>query len=195
MNKSINLILILLVFLLSSCQFLENQQLTQTSQLKTNQSCFQYSLHSENAFTYIPANNFDSNKVVQGQKLYIPFYSQLYSLQGNNPLNFSGTLNIHNTSENEVIKITRVDYFNTSGQLVKQCIEGNHLELFPLATVSFGITSEDDSGGSGANFIVEWVSEVPVSDPRVEIIMLVGAGSRGYSFLTSAQVVEEFAAQ
>ena len=107
-------------------------------------------------------------------------------------LDLRGTLSIRNTSETDEIRITRVHYFNSSGKLVKNCLESKHQVLSPLASTEFGITRKDDSGGSGANFIVEWVSEKSVSDPVVEVIMITASGNQSYSFMSHGRVIKEF---
>ena len=119
--------------------------------------------------------------------------SQLYQAEGfGQKLDLRGTLSIRNTSETDEIRITRVHYFNSSGKLVKNCLESKHQVLSPLASTEFGITRKDDSGGSGANFIVEWVSEKSVSDPVVEVIMITASGNQSYSFMSHGRVIKEF---
>ncbi|WP_083862327.1 DUF3124 domain-containing protein [Baaleninema simplex] len=64
--------------------------------------------------------------------------------------------------------------------------------LFPIATTEFGIRREDETGGSGANLIVEWVFVTSVSDSVIEVIMAIASRTQGYRFLTSRRVIKEF---
>jgi hypothetical protein len=56
-----------------------------------------------------------------------------------------------------------VRYYNTEGKLIKQYLE-RPVELSPLASTNFIVERTDTSGGSGANFIVEWIAEKDVSN-------------------------------
>ena len=60
-----------------------------------------------------------------------------------------------------------------------------------MANTEFGVARSDRRGGSGANFIVEWVAEKEVSDPVVESIMITASGTQGFTFTSQGQVIEE----
>ena len=183
--------LVIAILLLTGCQSLNGKNSAQKPPSPTTDSCLQYSPEQNEGVASVPSETLNSSQIVRGQKLYVPFYSQIYQPEGFGRLDLSGTLSISNTSETDDIRITKVRYFNTSGNLVKRCLEGNHFVLSPMATTQFGITRQDDSGGPGANFIVEWVSEQSVSNPVVEIVMTTFSGTQGYSFTSSGRVIEE----
>ncbi len=194
MRSSIFLVIAILgitTFGLTGCQSLNGQNTAQKPPSIPTDSCPQYSSDQNEGVTPVPSETFNSSQIVRGQKIFVPFYSQIYQPEGFGRLDLSGTLSISNTSETDSIQVTKVRYFNTSGKLVKRCLEGNHFVLSPLATTQFGITRQDDSGGPGANFIVEWVAEKSVSDPVVEIVMRTFSGTQGYSFISSGRVIEE----
>lgn len=49
---------------------------------------------------------------------------------------------------------------------------------------------EDDSrGGAGANFLVDWGAEQPISEPVVEAVMIGTASQQGISFISPGRVV------
>ena len=195
MHSSICLIIAILgitTFGLTGCESLTGQNTAQKSPLPITDNCLQYSPDQNEGVNSVPRESLNPSNIVRGQKIFVPFYSQIYQPEGFGRLDLSGTLSIHNTSETDEIRVTKVRYFNTSGKLVKKCLEDSHSILSPLATTQFGITREDESGGPGANFIVEWVSEKSVSDPVVEIVMVTASGTQGYTFLTYGQVIEEF---
>ena len=180
------------ILVLTGCQSLNGQNTAQKSPSQPIESCPQYSPELNEGVTSVPSETLNPSKIVRGQTLYVPFYSQIYQPKGfGQRLDLSGTLSIRNTSKTDEIRITRVDYFNSSGKLVKECLGSENSVLSPMATTEFGITRQDDSGGSGANFIVEWVSEKPVSDPVVEAIMITSSGTHSYGFTGFGRVIEE----
>lgn len=130
-------------------------------------------------------------KVVAGQTVYVPVYSHIY--HDNNQeqvMNLSATLSIRNTDLANSIIITSVRYDDTDGQLVRQDIE-SPVELKPLASTNFFIASDDTSGGSGANFIVEWVAEETVYEPVIEAVMISTSFQQGLSFVSPGKVLKQ----
>lgn len=103
--------------------------------------------------TSLRAVTLDKTKVVMGQTVYVPVYSHIYHFNSqDHVVNLSATLSIRNT------KLTNSIIITTDGQLIRQDIK-SPVELKPLASTDFLIAADDTSGGSGANFIVEWVAE------------------------------------
>ena len=80
-------------------------------------------------------------------------------------------------------------YYNTEGKVVREYVE-TPLELPSMATLDLIVGQKDRSGGSGANFIVEWVAETEVTEPIVECIMIGTSGQQGISFLTVGKVIQ-----
>ncbi len=184
--------LVIPILLLTGCQSLNGENIDQKPVSQTIQSCPQFSPELNEGVTLVSPETLNSSQIVTAQTVYVPFYSQLYHPEGSGfQLDLRGTLSIRNTSETNEIRITRVQYFNSSGKLVKKCLEGKHSVLSPLATTEFGIAQKDTSGGSGANFIVEWVSEKLVSDPVIEAIMITFSGTHSYSFTSAGRVIED----
>jgi hypothetical protein len=137
----------------------------------------------------------DQNKLIAGQTLYVPIYSHIYHYNSkDNVMNLSAMLSIRNTDLTHRIILKSVRYYNTDGQLIRQEID-NPVELKPLASTSFFIPADDTEGGSGANYIVEWVAEKKVYDPVVEAIMINTSSSQGISFISPAKVLKEYTPQ
>jgi hypothetical protein len=82
-----------------------------------------------------------------------------------------------------------VNYYDTNGKLVRNYLERPG-ELTPLATTSFVIQQEDNSGGPGAAFVVEWVAQQPVTPPVIEAIMINTSGNQGVSFISAGRVIK-----
>ena len=124
---------------------------------------------------------------VMGETVYVPLYSHVYVL-GKTRFLLAATLSIHNTDLERPITITSVRYYNTAGRLMETYLDRPH-RLAPLATAEFFIGQNDQRGGSGANFIVEWVAETEVSQPIVEAVMAGVSGPQGLSLIRSGHVI------
>ncbi len=127
----------------------------------------------------------------QGQVVYVPAYSHIYHQRGR-PQLLTVTLSVRNTALDGEIVLTSVRYYDTEGKLVRSYLE-KPLSVGPLATTEFVVEREDTSGGSGANFIVEWSSGEPVTEPIIEAVMIDTSGNQGISFVREAAVIQEIA--
>jgi Protein of unknown function (DUF3124) len=128
--------------------------------------------------------------ISKGQIVYVPVYSHIYHGDKQEQFPLSVTLSIRNTSLTDIIVIRSVRYYNSGGKLVKEHTEGN-LQLSPLATTEFFIPQQDSSGGSGANFIIEWVAEKKtVTEPIIEAVMISTRLQQGISFVTLGHVIQ-----
>ena len=179
------------IFLLSSCTSLEQKQSPQTNTNNPDTVCSQPSSLPQAANDLIDDQELEKLNIVKGQKFYVPLYSQLNRAGGLGTLDLAGILAIHNTSETNSIIVTSVRYYDTSGKLVEDCLVDKNIRLGPMANTEFGVARDDKSGGSGANFIVEWVAEKKVSNPLVESIMITTSGTQGFTFTSRGQVIEE----
>ncbi len=146
----------------------------------------------EEKLKYIPpqtkADAIPTESVVTGQMVYVPTYSHIYT-QGGKPLLLESTLSIRNTDTNRDISITSVRYYDTHGKLINNFVE-NPLRLDPLVTAEFLIPQKEIAGGSGANFIVEWVSGTQVNKPIIEAVMVSTQEQTGISFVRSGIEIE-----
>lgn len=123
-----------------------------------------------------------------GQTVYIPAYSHIYSGDRNKPFLLTVTLSLRNIDPKYTITITKVDYYETHGKLLKKFLD-TPFALSPLESVRYIIPEKDKTGGSGANFIVEWQSDKPVNPPIVESIMIGTQSQQGISFTSRGQVI------
>lgn len=125
---------------------------------------------------------------VRGQVLYVPIYSNL-PRDGKRMYDVSAFIAIHNTDLDHRIRITKVLYFDNDGRLVKDFTPPN-LNLEPLGATNFFIPQSDQSG-TGANFLVEWVSEKPVCEPLIESVMINLETHRSFAFQSRGHVIRE----
>jgi Protein of unknown function (DUF3124) len=123
------------------------------------------------------------------QTVYVPAYSHVYYRSGQEYL-LAITLSIRNTSLTDSILVKSVRYYDTKGRLVKQYSK-DRLQIPPMATAEFFVQDEDTSGGSGANFIVEWKTKKGVDEPIVEAIMIGTSSGQGISLVSPGRTISK----
>jgi len=126
----------------------------------------------------------------KGQTVYVAVYSHIYSGDREYPFDLTATLSIRNTDINHSLTLLSVDYYDTAGKMVSHYLK-EPLQIGPLASVRYIIRESDRSGGSGANFIVKWKSDLPVNMPLIESIMIGTKNQQGISFTSRGQVIAE----
>ena len=134
-----------------------------------------------------------STNLVEGQVVYVPAYSHVYHSDGK-PNLLTITLSVRNTSLKDEIIVKSVRYFNTKGKEVKAYLQ-KPVRLPALGTTEIIVEREDTSGGSGANFLVEWYATTPVTAPLIESVMIDTNSQQGISFVLRGSVISEFASQ
>lgn len=130
----------------------------------------------------------ENSKLSDGQRIYVPAYSHIYSGNRESPFLLAVTLSIRNIDPKHSIKIIVVDYYETQGQLLKKHII-TPVVLKPLVSLRYVIPERDKRGGSGANFLVEWKADNPVNPPIVESIMIGTQNQQGVSFTSRGREI------
>ncbi len=131
--------------------------------------------------------------VTTGQTIYVPAYSEIYYQRGQT-LDLAVTLAVHNTDFEHPIVLTSVRYYDTQGQLLREYLTEPR-QLGALAATEFFVDANEQSGGLGTNFIVEWVAEQPVFEPIVEAIMLNTSDNQGISLTSPGRVINQIVPQ
>ncbi len=126
--------------------------------------------------------------VVAGQTLYVPIYSHVYQIEGSR-LPLSATLSIRNADVSRSLTIRTVRYYDTRGDMVRDYLP-QPIELRPLGSTDFFVSARDTRGGSGANFLVEWVAAEPVHPPVVEAVLVGRHGVGTAAFVSKAVVID-----
>jgi len=124
----------------------------------------------------------------KGQLVYVPAYSHIYSGNKERPFLLTVTLSIRNIDPTHHIQVTQVKYFETQGKFLKSYID-KPVTLNPLESLRYVIPEKDESGGSGANFTVEWRAEKPVNRPIIESIMIGTRSGQGISFTSRGREI------
>ncbi|WP_129126203.1 DUF3124 domain-containing protein [Geomonas oryzae] len=131
-------------------------------------------------------------RLSKGQTVYVPVYSNVFTGPRSLPFQLAATLGVRNTDPNSWIRITSIEYYDTSGKLIRRYQEKDKpLSLAPLATTYVHIEEKDTAGGFGANFIVRWQADRAVNAPIVECVMIGATSGQGISFVSPGQAIRE----
>lgn len=117
--------------------------------------------------------------------VYVPAYSHLPASQKQARM-LSVLLSVRNVDSVASVTLNHVDYFDTSGHRVRRYL-AEPVELEPLETAEFSVESEDEVGGSGANFLVYWEGPSDAHPLLTEAVMW-GHFGAGYVAFTSRGV-------
>ena len=120
---------------------------------------------------------------------YVPIYSEIYVDETNQQELLSATLSIRNTSFKDSLIVSRIDYYNTEGSLVRKFLN-KPISLSPMGTIKYIIEKDDVSGGSGANFIVALSANSVNVKPLIQAIMINYSGNKGLAFCTDGYSIK-----
>lgn len=129
-------------------------------------------------------------KMTSGQLLYLPVYSNIPYQIDTIKFDMSAFIAIHNTDLSNPIRLTKVLYFNQEGKLVKDYLMKQSIEIDPLATRDFYVPYEDQSG-TGANFLVEWISDTLVNEPLIESVTTCLKPNNTVAVLSQGKIIRE----
>jgi len=134
-----------------------------------------------------PFNAFADVALSNGQTIYVPVYSNIFTAPKAVSVDLANILAIRNTDLHNAIRVTSADYYDTKGALVKKYYP-TAVTLSPLETAHVYLSERDDEGGFGANFIVRWQANKEVNPPIIECLMV---GREGRGFISPGQVIRE----
>ncbi|HEY4312269.1 MAG TPA: DUF3124 domain-containing protein [Pirellulales bacterium] len=120
--------------------------------------------------------------------IYLPIYSSIFYENGKHTLELAATVSIHNINPTHAITVTRADYYDTKGRLIKKYLD-KPLALAALQTSNLVVDKADTAGGTGANFLIEWKAESDAASPLVEAVMINASSNLGIAFTTTGRVV------
>lgn len=110
----------------------------------------------------------------RGQALYLPIYSHM--LYGNigrsgtaSKVLLSALVSIRNTDGKRPLRLLSARYYETQGKFLREYVP-TPVVLPPFGTHELFVELHDDSGGSGANFLIRWEAEAAVNPPLVEAL-------------------------
>ena len=115
--------------------------------------------------------------------VYVPIYSDIYSRRKDLHFLLTATLSLRNTSYSDTLLISAIDYFDTQGELVRNYLDKT-IFLKPMASIDYVIDEDDDTGGTGANFIVILHAQSNTVKPVIQSVMISTNGQQGIAFTT-----------
>ena len=126
-----------------------------------------------------------------GQNLYLPIYSHIWHgdvvADGERAKTLvSVSVSIRNTDPVKPIQIISAQYYDTDGKKLKEYVTSPKA-IGPMGTHELFIPRSDDTGGSGANFVISWKSDTPASLPIVEGVHANLPVGRAIAFTSSAR--------
>jgi hypothetical protein len=158
---------------------------------KVNQEAGQF----QGSYTIEQSTTGTRIKYLSGETVYVPIYPNVFYSKDFKAYDLIATLSIHNISLDDAITITKIDYHNTNGDLIKSYIENESIILKPLQTVQLVIQNDNKNSTKGSDVIVEWASESAVCSPIVEATMVSASGQVGLSFITTGKVIKQLSVQ
>lgn len=125
-----------------------------------------------------------------GQALYLPIYSHIWhgdSDRSGQPAKtlVSVSVSIRNTDARQPIRITSAQYFDTEGRKLREYL-GAPQVIAPMGTYELFVPRSDDTGGSGANFVIHWKADKAASPPLVQGLHANMPAGRSIAFTTAA---------
>ena len=130
-----------------------------------------------------------------GQRLYLPIYSHIWHGdvdRSGKPTRMlmSVSVSIRNTDPNRSIRVLSAQYFDTDGNRIREYLPSPRV-IAPMGTYELFIPREDDTGGSGANFVISWKTDTPASPPVVEGLHANLPAGRAIAFISQARQIPD----
>ena len=115
---------------------------------------------------------------------YLPIYTSVFTRSQNQHKPVTTTVSIHNINVKDSLFVNKINYYNTEGEFVRSYIE-NPIFIRPMETINIVVHQADNSGGTGANFLIDWVLNNQESNPPlIDALMISTTGQHGLSFTT-----------
>jgi hypothetical protein len=130
-----------------------------------------------------------------GQTLYLPVYSHIWhgdtTASGERAKTLmSVAVSIRNTDLAKPIRVVSAQYYDTDGKKLRNYVTTPQV-VAPMGTLELFVPRSDDTGGSGANFIIVWKADQAASAPLVEGIHANLPAGRAIAFISTAKVLPE----
>lgn len=128
-----------------------------------------------------------------GQTLYLPIYSHIWHGDVDKKGQPARTLvsvsvSVRNTDPQRSLRLLSARYFDTEGRSLREFIDQPRL-IGPMGTYEIFVPRSDDTGGSGANFVLVWKADQPTNPPVVEGVHAHFAVGRSMVFTSTARPI------
>lgn len=143
--------------------------------------------HPNHVYSFV---SIDSSTLQYTETDYVPIYSEIYHMNVSRKMLLTSTLSIRNTSLSDSAYITKADYYDSYGKKLRSYIDSAIL-LKPLESIEFVVEYEEEKGGAGANFIVDWGARKYTNQILLQSIMIGTSGQQGISFTSDSKIIKQ----
>jgi hypothetical protein len=120
---------------------------------------------------------------------YLSVYSEIYSYSEARTYDLTVTVSLKNIYKKDTMFIERADYYNTEGKKIRTYFD-QPIYIKPMETLEIVIDQKDTQGGSGGNFVFDWMVRNPELEPHFEAVMISTYGQQGLSFTAQGIRIE-----
>jgi len=142
--------------------------------------------HPSHAYNYI---NIDTSSLFYLETDYVPIYSDIYFNNGTKRYPLTVTISIRNISIGDSAYLLSAVYYDSYGHKLKDYVDSTFL-VSPLESIEFVVEAEENIGGAGANFIIEWGAKNYSNQLLIQSIMIGTYEQQGISFTSEAKVIK-----
>ena len=120
-----------------------------------------------------------------GSTIFVPAHRGFYQFHGSTRDSYplTSTVHLYNIDPKQTIELISIDFFDPSGNLLKNLILGPLL-IKPLNSTEITLEPRMKPEDCGGHIIVRWKSDKPANTPVVEVLMVGHVFNRVVSFLT-----------
>jgi len=122
-------------------------------------------------------------------RTFLSIYSQIYIRNDAEKSNLTATVSLHNPNLEDAIYISKAVYYDTHGDPIRTYFD-KAIFIKPMETVQIVIDGVDQEGGTGANFVFDWQTNIDSNEPIFEAVMISTYGQQGISFVTSGKRIK-----
>jgi len=141
--------------------------------------------HPSHKYNY---SDISANDLNYYESDYISVYSDIYDRDGTKRFLLTSTISIRNTSKTDSAYLLNVDYYDSYGKILKNYTDSIIL-LSPLESIEFVVEENENYGGAGANFIIDWGAKKYSDQVLIQSVMVGSYGGLGISFLSEAKCI------
>lgn len=167
--------ILLLVIIFSSCHLSDKKV---EKEIKRS--------HPSHLYNFV---EIDTSQLRYFETDYLPVYSDIYYQDGTRRFPITATVSIRNTSLADSAFILSATYHDSYGKLLHSYINSTLL-LSPLESIELVVEEEENKGGAGANFIIEWAATKYTDQLLIQSVMISTYGQQGVSFLSESKVIK-----
>ncbi len=143
--------------------------------------------HPSHVYNFV---EIDTSQLKYFETDYLPVYSDIYYQDGTRRFPITATISIRNTSMSDSAFILSARYHDSYGKVLHSYLD-SALLLSPLESIELVVEEEENKGGAGANFLINWGASKYTDQLLIQSVMISTYGQQGVSFLSDAKVIKQ----